>query len=115
MREKCSHLASSLYSPLPFNLFTRIERNKSKLDREDILGETQGNNHHSDENDHDMLNPAIKISIDDFDLIKVIGRGTFGKVFMVRKKDNNQVYAMKVLKKEQISSRNLRVKTRGND
>lgn len=32
---------------------------------------------------------------------------------MVRKKDNNQIYAMKVLKKEQIASRNLWVKTKG--
>lgn len=46
------------------------------------------------------MDPKIKISIDDFQLIKVIGRGTFGKVFMVRKKDNTQIYAMKVLKKE---------------
>lgn len=38
---------------------------------------------------HDILNPTIKISIDEFHLIKVIGRGTFGKVFMVRKKDTN--------------------------
>ena len=63
----------------------------------------------------DMLNPQIKISKDDFHLIKVIGRGTFGKVFMVRKKDTNVIYAMKVLKKEQIASRNLRVKTKGNN
>jgi serum/glucocorticoid-regulated kinase 1/serum/glucocorticoid-regulated kinase 2 len=62
----------------------------------------------------DMLNHQIKISKDDFHLIKVIGRGTFGKVFMVRKKDTNVIYAMKVLKKEQIASRNLRVKTKGN-
>lgn len=27
-----------------------------------------------------------KLSTDDFDILKVIGRGTFGKVFMVRKK-----------------------------
>ena len=46
-------------------------------------------------------------------MIKVIGRGTFGKVFMVRKKDTNVIFAMKVLKKEQIASRNLRVKTKG--
>jgi hypothetical protein len=32
---------------------------------------------------------------------------------MVRKKDTNKVFAMKVLKKEQIASRNLRVKTKG--
>ena len=34
-------------------------------------------------------------------------------MFLVRKKDTNIVYAMKVLKKEQIASRNLRIKTKG--
>lgn len=47
-----------------------------------------------------LLNSTTKISKDDFKIIKVIGRGTFGKVFMVKKKDNDMVYAMKVLKKE---------------
>lgn len=47
-----------------------------------------------------LLSPSSKISSDDFKIIKVIGRGTFGKVFMVKKKDNDKVYAMKVLKKE---------------
>lgn len=46
--------------------------------------------------------------------MKVIGRGTFGKVFMVKKKDTMQVYAMKVLKKAQVAQRNLRLKTKGN-
>jgi len=32
----------------------------------------------------------------------VIGRGTFGKVYMVKKVDTEEVYAMKVLKKEEI-------------
>jgi len=59
-----------------------------------------------------ILNPNAKISKDDFKIIKVIGRGTFGKVFMVKKKDNSEIYAMKVLKKSQIHARNLRVKTK---
>ena len=62
--------------------------------------------------------PPSKVSIDDFDIIKVIGRGTFGKVYLVKKKpsggeDDGQVYAMKVLKKTQILQRNLKVKTHG--
>lgn len=32
---------------------------------------------------------------------------------MVKKKDNDKIYAMKVLKKEQVATRNLRVKTKG--
>ncbi len=48
----------------------------------------------------DLLFNASKVTKDDFKIIKVIGRGTFGKVFMVKKKDNNKIFAMKVLKKE---------------
>jgi serine/threonine protein kinase len=53
------------------------------------------------------------ISKDDFKILKVIGRGSFGKVFLVKKKDTFKVYAMKVLKKEIISNRNLQLKTKG--
>jgi serine/threonine protein kinase len=60
-----------------------------------------------------ILQPQSKISKDDFKIVKVIGRGTFGKVFMVKKKDTMQVYAMKVLKKQQVTQRNLRLKTKG--
>jgi serine/threonine protein kinase len=60
-----------------------------------------------------LLSPRQKISKDDFKIIKVIGRGTFGKVFMVKKKDSDKIYAMKVLKKEQVATKNLRVKTKG--
>lgn len=42
------------------------------------------------------------INLEDFTIMKVIGRGTFGKVYMVKKKDTNEIYAMKVLKKEEI-------------
>ncbi|KAF8311143.1 Pkinase-domain-containing protein [Clavulina sp. PMI_390] len=38
----------------------------------------------------------------DFDFLKLIGRGTFGKVFQVRKKDTRRIYAMKVLSKKEI-------------
>lgn len=38
-------------------------------------------------------------------LNKVIGRGTFGKVFMVRNIKSDKIFAMKVLKKEEIIER----------
>lgn len=52
------------------------------------------------------------INIHDFKIEKVIGRGSFGKVFMTTKKDTKQLYAMKVLKKEAISARNQQVHTK---
>lgn len=42
------------------------------------------------------------VSVSDFDLIKVIGKGSIGKVFLVRKKDTHGVYAMKVLRKKNV-------------
>ena len=46
------------------------------------------------------------VSLDDFDLLKVLGKGGFGKVMLVRKKNTSDFYAMKVLKKEAVIRRN---------
>lgn len=43
-----------------------------------------------------------KVSKSDFQILKVIGRGSYGKVYMVNYIANNQVYAMKSIKKEII-------------
>ncbi|KAI8098197.1 kinase-like domain-containing protein [Gilbertella persicaria] len=48
---------------------------------------------------------SAPITFDSFDLLRVIGRGSFGKVYVVRKKDTNRIYAMKVLRKSRIISR----------
>mmetsp|Transcript_21884 Transcript_21884/g.31883 ORF Transcript_21884/g.31883 Transcript_21884/m.31883 type:complete len:736 (+) Transcript_21884:44-2251(+) len=48
------------------------------------------------------------LTVSDFDLLKVVGKGAFGKVMLVRKKSNKgagQIYAMKVLKKSVISAK----------
>lgn len=38
----------------------------------------------------------------DFEFLRMIGKGTFGRVFQVRKKDTKRIYAMKVLSKREI-------------
>ena len=43
-----------------------------------------------------------KVDLHDFIIKKVIGRGSFGKVFLVQKKDSLEVYAMKSLRKDVI-------------
>ena len=52
-----------------------------------------------------MPAPARTACLDDFVMLKTVGRGSFGKVMMVRKKDDGRVYAMKALKKEQVLKR----------
>ena len=43
-----------------------------------------------------------KLSPEDFDILKLVGQGAFGKVFQVSKKDSGAIYAMKVMKKDRI-------------
>ncbi|KAJ3124271.1 hypothetical protein HK098_001281 [Nowakowskiella sp. JEL0407] len=45
------------------------------------------------------------MTMDEFELLKVIGKGSFGKVMQVRKKDTNRIYAMKIIKKQHIVER----------
>jgi serine/threonine protein kinase len=40
--------------------------------------------------------------LEDFKLIKVIGEGAFGKVFLVKNEDLDRVYAMKTIRKDKI-------------
>ena len=43
-----------------------------------------------------------RIGREDFESLKVIGRGAFGEVRLVQKKDTGHVYAMKILRKKDM-------------
>lgn len=45
------------------------------------------------------------LTIEAFDLLKVIGKGSFGKVMQVRKKNTQRIYALKTIRKAHIASR----------
>ena len=46
------------------------------------------------------------MTVDDFTSLKLIGKGPYGKVFLVQKKDDQKIYAMKILKKKAMIKRN---------
>ncbi|GFP60047.1 serine/threonine-protein kinase gad8 [Trichoderma asperellum] len=50
-------------------------------------------------------NRVGKLTIDDFDLLTLVGKGSFGKVMQVRKKDTGRIYAIKTIRKAKIISR----------
>ncbi len=56
----------------------------------------------NDANDYIDLRNCVskKISLDKFNITKLIGKGSFGKVFLVINKTTNEYYAMKALKKD---------------
>ncbi|ESO07926.1 hypothetical protein HELRODRAFT_186826 [Helobdella robusta] len=51
----------------------------------------------------DVLETKGAIGLDDFHLLRVIGRGSYAKVFVVEQKKTKRLYAMKVIKKELVN------------
>jgi len=52
----------------------------------------------------DNLEPT-KVGLEDFDLLKVLGRGAYGKVIQARMKSTGDIYALKILTKDYLIER----------
>jgi serum/glucocorticoid-regulated kinase 2 len=50
-------------------------------------------------------NRTRALKIEDFELLKVVGKGSFGKVMQVKKNDTQRIYALKTIRKAHIISR----------
>ena len=74
------------------------------------------------DNDEDSLNDfidkhddnplGIKLTFHDFDKLKVLGKGSFGEVLLVKLKANEKYYAMKILTKKQVKLRHQEAHTK---
>lgn len=53
-----------------------------------------------------------RYNVEDFEMLKVLGKGAFGKVMLVKARDHGTVYAMKVLSKAVLLERNEVTHTR---
>ena len=51
-----------------------------------------------------MILDGKLVMFKDFDVLEVIGEGSFGRVFKCRKRDNGQILALKVMKKQYLIS-----------
>ena len=78
-----------------------MEGNKHEIlevDEGDTKEEENLNN--NTDTDDQALN--VKVTYNDFEPIKLLGRGSFGEVLLVRLKANKKVYAMKILSKNML-------------
>ncbi|BFZ06925.1 hypothetical protein BsWGS_09963 [Bradybaena similaris] len=92
----------SISSPIPMMPGEGPDKGGS-VDDQSFSGtnEHRGSRTHSPSSDR-MGSHMSRMSLNDFTFIKVLGKGSFGKVMMAEKKGTDEVYAVKVLKKDVI-------------
>ncbi|KAL7582528.1 hypothetical protein Lser_V15G42932 [Lactuca serriola] len=65
-------------------------------EKDDLYDEEASVDHHK----------VQSVGLEDFEVMKVVGKGAFGKVYQVRKRDTCEIYAMKVVRKDKILEKN---------
>uniref|UniRef100_A0A673MR58 protein kinase C n=1 Tax=Sinocyclocheilus rhinocerous TaxID=307959 RepID=A0A673MR58_9TELE len=75
--------------------------------RQVIQNSMESINHEGEEHEavgsRDSGKAVSSLGLTDFDLLRVIGRGSYAKVLLVRLKKTDRIYAMKVVKKELVN------------
>jgi len=85
----------------------RLQSREERLKRRrELLAKVQDDDHDTSEKTMPYNKNIESVGLENFEMLKVIGRGSFGKVMQVKKKGENQIYAMKILKKKAIIQRN---------
>jgi serine/threonine protein kinase len=75
------------------------------MSQQESLYKSMGNSNSNNNDILDLDHSSSDIDLKSFDILKVIGRGSFGKVYLVRKKDTGLYFAMKCLKKDHVLRR----------
>lgn len=84
-----------------FRFFSRLAKLEESL-KDESLSEEQKHEkrlQHAQKETEFLRLKRSRLGVEDFEPLKVIGRGAFGEVRLVQKKDTGHVYAMKILRK----------------
>uniref|UniRef100_A0A8C9MUG8 non-specific serine/threonine protein kinase n=1 Tax=Serinus canaria TaxID=9135 RepID=A0A8C9MUG8_SERCA len=75
---------------------------KQEEEMMDFRSGSPSDNSGAEEMEVSMTKPKHKVTMNEFEYLKLLGKGTFGKVILVKEKATGRYYAMKILKKEVI-------------
>ena len=72
----------------------------SNANRLSVISYTEDNNENLD---HDLCSATLcTVTIDDYNILKQIGKGGFGKVFLAQHKETKEYHAVKCMRKDVI-------------
>ncbi|XP_010839682.1 PREDICTED: RAC-alpha serine/threonine-protein kinase-like [Bison bison bison] len=73
----------------------------------DFRSGSPGENSGAEEMEVSLAKPKHRVTMNEFEYLKLLGKGTFGKVILVKEKATGRYYAMKILKKEVIVAKRI--------
>ena len=91
---------------------------EKKTENDEIVNisesQTKLDNNENEENNTEVDSQTIniKVTFEDFEPLKLLGRGSFGDVLLVRLKANKKVYAMKILNKNILKIKRQQIHTK---
>ena len=83
-----------------------------KKKKNEALTDKLNQNEADIEEDKDFTSISVKLNYHDFTPLKLLGRGSYGQVCLVRLKLNNKLYAMKVLDKLLLKEKHQELHTK---
>lgn len=112
VQDKSSSFKLKLENYYRLSINQAIERNERRLNLERTLLNEESNTS-QERKRKQLINLGkkesqflrfrrTKLSLNDFNTVKVIGKGAFGEVRLVQKKDSGKIYAMKTLLKSEM-------------
>uniref|UniRef100_A0A8C5V3U1 non-specific serine/threonine protein kinase n=1 Tax=Microcebus murinus TaxID=30608 RepID=A0A8C5V3U1_MICMU len=75
---------------------------KQEEEMMDFRSGSPSDNSGAEEMEVALAKPKHRVTMNEFEYLKLLGKGTFGKVILVKEKATGRYYAMKILKKEVI-------------
>lgn len=107
-------ITESLQTAITQKTLIEVEKRKEKLDNlEDHLENLSLSDDEKSELKKQFSEDAAnhtpqrqRLTVHDFETVSIIGRGAFGEVKVVRKKDTGEVFAMKYMKKDDMIKKN---------
>lgn len=109
-QEKANAVKAKIEHFFQVNVAHAVERNQRRVLAEQSLAQERGSEERKNrtlaslgKKESNFLRlRRTKLSLDDFITVKVIGKGAFGEVRLVQKRDTGKIYAMKTLLKSEM-------------